>query len=110
MRLAEMAVHRNELGLSLGHDAVLDQETARFLLPMLLEMNVPAIVNRDKTGGEGTFALQVKDEPGAVWQLAFQPGSLTVTPGAADADAASKTDATIETDAAAIARMMYGRV
>jgi len=105
MRLAEMAFHRNDLELSLGRDSAdLDQESARFLLPMLLEMNVPAIVNRDKTGGEGTFELQVKGEPGAVWQLAFQPGSLTVTPGTAEADA------TFETDAAAIARMMYGRV
>jgi uncharacterized protein (TIGR03083 family) len=104
MRLAEMAFHRLDLELSLGRDADLDQQTARFLLPMLLEMNVPAIVARDKTGGEGTYALAVRGEPGAVWRLAFKPGGLDVTPGASDADA------TFETDAAAIARMMYGRV
>jgi len=39
-----------------------------FLLPMLLEMNVPAIVARDKTGGEGRYALAVRGEPGAVWR------------------------------------------
>ena len=104
MRLAEMAFHRNDLELSLGQDADLDQETARFLLPMLLEMNVPAIVNRDKRGGNGTFVIRFKGEPDAAWRLAFRPGGLDVTPGAGDADV------TFEADAAAIARMMYGRV
>jgi uncharacterized protein (TIGR03083 family) len=104
MRLAEMAFHRADLHQSLGRDGDLNQQTARFLLPMLLEMNVPAIVARDKTGGEGTYALAVGGEPGAVWRLAFRPGGLDVTPGAGDADA------TFETDASALARMMYGRV
>lgn len=108
MRLAEMAFHRNDLELSLGQqDADLDQESARFLLPMLLELNVPAIVNRDKTGGDGTYAIKVKGEPDAVWRLAFRPGRLDVTAGPS---AAASVDATFETDAAAIARMMYGRV
>ena len=104
MRLAEMAFHRMDLEQSLGRGADLDQDTARFLLPMLLEMNVPAIVRRDQTGGEGTYALKVRGEPAAVWRLAFRSGDLDVTAGPGDADA------TFETDASAIARMMYGRV
>lgn len=105
MRLAEMAFHRNDLELSLGQaEADLDQATARFLLPMLLELNVPAIVNRDKRGGDGTYVIRVTGEPDAAWRLAFRPGGLDVTPGAGDADV------TFEADAAAIARMMYGRV
>jgi uncharacterized protein (TIGR03083 family) len=104
MRLAEMAFHRMDLHQSLGREADLDQETARFLLPMLLELNIPAIVARDKTGGEGTYALAVRGEPGAVWKLAFRPGGLDVTPGARDADV------TFEADPSGIARMMYGRV
>lgn len=104
MRLAEMAFHRVDLEQSLGRDAGIDPESARFLLPMLLEMNVPAIVNRDKTGGDGTYALAVKGEPGAVWQLAFRPGGLNVTPGV------SQADVTFEADAAALAQMMYGRL
>jgi uncharacterized protein (TIGR03083 family) len=103
MRLAEMAYHRMDLERSLGRDAELDPETARFLLPMLLEWNVPAVVNRDKTGGKGTYALAVRGEPGAVWRMAFRPGSLEVTPGAGDADA------TFEADAVALARLVYGR-
>ncbi len=104
MRLAEMAFHRADLRQSLGRGAELDQETARFLLPMLLETNLPAIVARDKTGGDGTYALAVRGEPAALWRLAFRPGGLDVTPGAGVADA------TFETDASAVARMMYGRV
>lgn len=107
MRLAEMAFHRADLHQSLGRGADLEPDSARFLLPMLLETNIPAIVARDKTGGEGTYALRVQGEPGAVWQLAFRPGGLDVTPGASDSAGA---DATFETDASAIARMMYGRV
>jgi uncharacterized protein (TIGR03083 family) len=103
MRLAEIAFHRMDLAQSLGRTPELDQETARHLLPMLLEQNVPAVVNRDKTGGDGTFAVVVRGEPAAVWQMAFKPGSLTVTPGVADADA------TFEADAASLARMVYGR-
>src|SRR4051794_4345333 len=75
-RLAEVAFHRRDLELSLGQDADLDQETARFLLPTLLELNVPAIVRRDKTGGEGTYLLAVRGDPSAAWRLAFAPGAL----------------------------------
>jgi uncharacterized protein (TIGR03083 family) len=103
MRLAEIAFHRMDLAQSLGRTPELGQETARHLLPMLLEQNVPAMVNRDKTGGDGTYAIVVRGEPAAVWRMAFAPGSLTVTPGASDADA------TFEGDAAALARMVYGR-
>jgi uncharacterized protein (TIGR03083 family) len=104
MRLAEMAFHRMDLHQSLGRSTELDQETARYLLPMLLEMNVPASVNRDKTGGDGTYAVAVRGEPDAAWRLAFRPGGLDVTRGAGPADA------TFEADASGIARMMYGRV
>jgi uncharacterized protein (TIGR03083 family) len=104
MRLAEMAFHRLDLERSLGRDADLDQETARHLLPMLIEANLPAVVARDKTGGDGTYALAVRREPGTVWRLAFGPGALEVTPGASD------VEATFESDPAAIARMVYGRV
>jgi hypothetical protein len=103
MRLAEMAYHRMDLEQSLGRDAELDPEVARFLLPTLLEWNVPAVVNRDKTGGEGTYALTVRGEPEATWRMAFRPGSLEVRPGAGDADA------TFEADAVALARLVYGR-
>ncbi|MGE3268223.1 MAG: maleylpyruvate isomerase family mycothiol-dependent enzyme [Chloroflexota bacterium] len=103
MRLAEIAFHRLDLGQSLGRTVDLDQETARYLLPTLLELNVPAVVNRDKTGGDGTYVLAVKGEPSAVWQMAFKPGSLTVTPGATEGDTR------FEADPAALARLVYGR-
>jgi uncharacterized protein (TIGR03083 family) len=103
-RLAEVAFHRRDLERSLGQDADLDQETARFLLPMLLELNVPAIVRRDRTGGEGTYALAVRDDPSAAWRLTFQPGALDVTRGPS-----SDVDASFEADPAALALLMYAR-
>jgi uncharacterized protein (TIGR03083 family) len=102
-RLAEVAFHRRDLELSIGRGADLDQSTARFLLPMLLELNVPAIVRRDGTGGQGSYLLKVRGEQDAAWRLDFSPGSLAVTRGGDDADA------TFEGDPAALARLMYGR-
>jgi uncharacterized protein (TIGR03083 family) len=103
MRLAEVAFHRLDLERTLDRPADLDAATARHLLPTLLEMNMPAVVRRDKTGGDGTFALTVRGEPGAAWRLAFSPGALDVTPGSGDADA------TFEADPAALALLVYGR-
>jgi uncharacterized protein (TIGR03083 family) len=103
-RLAEVAYHRRDLELSLGQGADLDQETARFLLPTLVELNVPAIVRRDKTGGEGTYLLAVRGDPSAAWRLVFGPGSLEVTVGPA-----TDVDATFEADAAALTLLMYTR-
>jgi predicted lipid carrier protein YhbT len=98
-----MAFHRLDLEGSLGRETDLDPETARHLLPMLLELNVPAVVNRDKTGGDGTYVVAVAGDPEAVWQLQFKPGSLTVTRGVADGDVR------FEGDTAALARLVYGR-
>ena len=89
---------------SLGQDADLDQETARFLLPTLIELNVPAVVRRDKTGGEGTYSLAVRGEPSAAWRLAFAPGALDVTVGPA-----ADVDASFEADPAALALLLYAR-
>lgn len=102
-RLAEVAFHRLDLDRSLGREAELDRATARFLLPMLLELNLPAIVRRDGTGGDGTYQISVRGEPGAVWRLEFAPGSLAVTRGA-DGAAAS-----FDGDPAALALLLYGR-
>jgi uncharacterized protein (TIGR03083 family) len=103
-RLAEVAFHRRDLERSLGADADLDQETARFLLPTLLELNVPAIVRRDKTGGDGTYAVAVRGEPAAAWRLAFAPGALEVTKGPAN-----DVEASFEADPAALALLLYAR-
>jgi hypothetical protein len=47
--------------------------------------------------------IAVKGEPSAVWQMAFSPGALTVNPGGSDGDTR------FEGDAAALARLVYGR-
>ena len=103
MRLSEMAFHRMDLEGSLGWETDLDPETARHLLPMLLELNVPAVVNRDKTGGEGTYVIAVKGEP--VGRLAVGVHTRRV-----DGDSRrSDGDTRFEGDAAALAQLVYGR-
>lgn len=103
MRLAEVAFHRFDLDRSLGRPADLDRETARFLLPMLVELNMPSVVRRDRTGGEGRYALEMHGEAGAAWLLTFSPGALTVTRDVTTAEAS------FEADPAALALLVYGR-
>jgi uncharacterized protein (TIGR03083 family) len=102
-RLAEVAYHRLDLDRSLGRPAELDPATARFLLPTLLGLNVPAIVRRDNTGGEGSYRLVVRGDPDAAWRLAFASGALTVTRDG------EPTDASFEADAATMGLLIYGR-
>ena len=102
-RLAEVAFHRLDLERSLGRQADLDQQTARFLLPMLFELNVPAIVARDKRGGQGSYLLRVRGGPAAAWRLDFAPGALRVSRGGDGAETV------LEADPAAFGLLMYGR-
>ncbi len=102
-RLAEVAFHGLDLERSLGRAADLEQRTARFLLPTLVELNFPAIVRRDATGGHGIYRLEARGVSGAAWRLEFAPGSLTVTRGPEPADAG------FEADAAALGLLLYGR-
>jgi uncharacterized protein (TIGR03083 family) len=103
-RLAEVAFHSWDLHHSLGRPGDLDPATAAFLLPMLVEQNFPAIVARDRTGGEGRFRLAVRGEAGPAWLLDFAPGAVTVT-----RDARASSPVTIEGDAAALGLLVYGR-
>ena len=103
MRLAEVVFHRLDLDRSLGDTADLDPAAARFLLPTLVELNVPAIVRRDQTGGYGSYRLAVRGEPATTWRLEFAPGALTVTPGPGPAEAS------FEADAPALGLLLYGR-
>jgi hypothetical protein len=103
-RLAEVAFHRWDLDNSLGRQAVFDEGTAAFLLPMLLETNLPAIVELKGGGGDGSFGLAVANQPDLRWRLDFGPNSMTVTQGTD-----GSVDATFSGDAAAVALLMYGR-
>ena len=101
--LAEMTFHRWDLRSSLGRPAELEQATAAFLLPMLLEQNLPVMMGVDGPGGHGSFRFAVRGDPNAAWRAVAAPGSLAVT---RDHDT---TDVTIEGDAAALALLVYGR-
>ena len=103
-RLAEVAFHRWDVLESLGRPADLDLMTAAFLLPMLLEKNLPAMMGSDWPRGHGSFRFAVHGEAESAWQAVAAPGSLAVT-----RDGARPVDVEIVGDPAALALLIYGR-
>jgi uncharacterized protein (TIGR03083 family) len=102
-RLAEIAFHQWDLLASLGRDATVDGEVASFLLPMLLESNLPRIYQRGPKG-EGRFRLVAQDAPDQRWLLVATPEALDVQPGS-DGPA----DVTITAPLGTLAHLIYGR-
>jgi uncharacterized protein (TIGR03083 family) len=109
-RLAEVAFHRWDLQLSLGHEPELDEEVAALLLPTLLESNAPrtyvAGLSAQRGSGE-RYLLAVADDPTALWLVTIEPERLEAVRGDAPADAPA--DVTITGSAAALALLIYGR-
>jgi uncharacterized protein (TIGR03083 family) len=102
-RLAEIAFHQWDLLHSLGRDATLDPAVASFLLPMLLESNLPRIYQRGPKG-EGRFRLVAQDAPDQSWLLVATPEALQVQPGGDGA-----ADVTITAPLGTLALLIYGR-
>ena len=100
-RLAEVAFHHWDLQRSLGRPAALDTEVAAFLLPTIIESNLPRIYPHGPRG-EGRFRL-VADDSAASWLLIAGPERLEVRPGGDDADA------TITAPPEVLALLVYGR-
>jgi uncharacterized protein (TIGR03083 family) len=101
-RLGEVAFHTWDLQHSLDRDARFDEEIATFLLPTLIESNLPRIYPSGP-GGVGRFRLTVEGEPAASWLLTASPERLDVARG----DGAA--DVTITASPAALALLVYGR-
>ena len=101
-RLAEIAFHQWDLLHSLGRDATLDPAVASFLLPMLLESNLPRIYQRGPKG-EGRFRLVAQDAPDQRWLMVARPEALEVQRG----DGAA--DVTITAPLGTLALLIYGR-
>ncbi len=101
-RLAEVAFHRWDLDRSLGHDPALHDEVASFLLPTLIESNMPRIYPSGPRG-EGRFRLSLADDPTRSWLLTATPERLEVT---RDGESA---DATINAAPSVLALLVYGR-
>jgi uncharacterized protein (TIGR03083 family) len=101
-RVAEIAFHQWDLRRSLGRDPALDENVAAFLLPMLLESNLPRIYPRGPKG-EGRFRLTVAGSPDQSWLLTATPEELRVERGGGDAEV------TITAPAPLLALLVYGR-
>jgi hypothetical protein len=71
---------------------------------MLLEQNLPVMMGADGPGGHGSFRFALRGHPNAAWRAVTAPGSVAVT-----RDYETTDDVTIESDAAALALLVYGR-
>ena len=101
-RLVEVAFHLWDFERSLGRTARLDDEVAAFLLPTILESNLPRIYPIGPRG-EGRFLLVAEGEPGASWLLAADPERLEVRRGGDGAEV------TITAAPSVLALLAYGR-
>ena len=101
-RLSEVMFHRWDLQHGMGADARLDEDVARFLLPMLLESNLPRLYGRGPKGS-ARVAFAVADAPALSWLLVATPDELTVQRGGGAAEA------TLTGPAGDLARLIYGR-
>jgi uncharacterized protein (TIGR03083 family) len=102
-RLAEVAFHYWDLERSLGRDAALDDEVGAFLLPMLVESNMPRVYLRGPRG-QGRYRIQVEGQPDQSWLLTATPEGLQVARGADGA-----ADVTVTAPAGLLALLIYGR-
>jgi len=100
-RLAELAFHLWDLRVSLGLGREFDEDTARWLLPMLVESNLPVLYAL-APNPVGAFGLAVEGAPDLAWRLEAGPERMTVQPGVT-------APAVIAADAASLALLIYGR-
>lgn len=101
-RLVEVAMHRWDLDHSLGNTGVLDEEVARFLLPTILESNLPRIYPNGPRS-EGRFRLAVADNSSSSWLLAATLDRLEVTRGGGEGEV------TVTASPSTLALLVYGR-
>jgi uncharacterized protein (TIGR03083 family) len=105
-RLAEVTFHGWDLETSLGRAPEFPEATAKLLLPMLLESNVPrtyaAGLSTQRGSGE-RYLLQVSDDQSLSWSVTIGPEVLEVRRGDGSADVR------IKAPAADLALLVYGR-
>jgi uncharacterized protein (TIGR03083 family) len=101
-RLAEVAFHAWDLERSLGRQAALDPDTATFLLPMLLETNLPRNYLSGPRG-RGRVRLVAEGQAGGSWVLDATPERLEVRRNGGDADL------TITAGPVVLCLLAYGR-
>jgi hypothetical protein len=102
-RVVELAFHAWDLDTSIGREAEIDPEVAQFMLPAIVENNLP-LFHRTDSEPVGSWSLRATDIPNGQWQIQSDDGGARVTrePGSADVR--------IEGDSAGLARWLYGRV
>jgi uncharacterized protein (TIGR03083 family) len=101
-RLSELAFHHWDLQYSLGQEQEIHAGVGQYLLPTLLERNVRTWY-RPGPGGAGRWCIKARDLENGAWQIEADADVVTISRG----DTAG--DLTIEGDATALIRWLYGR-
>ena len=103
-RLVEVAFHRLDLHATFGRRLDLDPEVGALLLPMILEMNLPAFMDRAHPAVQATFRLVARGRPPTAWTIVAHPTEFGTRRGGDEPVAVM-----LEGDPAALAMLVYGR-
>ncbi|MFN0070752.1 MAG: maleylpyruvate isomerase family mycothiol-dependent enzyme [Chloroflexota bacterium] len=101
-RLSELAFHGWDLHHSIGREREIAPSVGQYLLPTLLERNLRTW-HKPSPASYGQWVVQANDLENGAWLIEPDDGGVGINRRAA------KGDITIEGDAAALIRWLYGR-
>jgi uncharacterized protein (TIGR03083 family) len=101
-RLAELIFHRWDVQASLGRATVPDDGAVGYLLPTMLEVNLPVLYTRGARGC-GRLRVVTREQPPRAWLIEADGEALTARP-AADGDAPA-----LRLGAGDLGLLFYGR-
>jgi uncharacterized protein (TIGR03083 family) len=100
-RVVELAFHSWDMDTSIGREAEIDGRVAQFMLPAILENNLP-LFHRSSPAGR-TWAIHAGEMDGGHWLIQSSEGAARIS----HEDGAAEVS--ISGDAAALVRWLYGR-
>jgi uncharacterized protein (TIGR03083 family) len=101
-RLAELIFHRWDVQASLGSHPAVDDAAVAYLLPTMLEINLPVLYQRGARG-RGRLRVETREQPPRAWLLEADGETLRATPDGASAAP------TLRLGAGDLGLLLYGR-
>jgi hypothetical protein len=101
-RVVELAFHTWDLETSIGRDTEIDARAAQFMLPAILENNLP-LFHRHDPARAGSWSIHATDIDGGQWHI------QSAESGARVSRESTPADVTIAGDSPVLVRWLYGR-
>jgi uncharacterized protein (TIGR03083 family) len=101
-RVVELAFHSWDMATSLGQDAEIDAEAAQFILPMVIEQNLPSF-HRGRPATSGPWRITATDMADGTWTVVPSDGEVSIKREPGDAVIA------VSGPSGTILRWLYGR-